>query len=134
MRFTRRRTDLPAPARRRLGSSVEFLEGRELLSNSGVNQVFAPWFPREFPVSNPITHQPVLVTVNQLINRHNPQSSFFTNEGKIVSGMDRASNEWTITVHGPGIVKVTDTSPTTASWTTTSTRSSSSTPTRTGRT
>ena len=43
--------------------------------------------------------------------RQNPQAQFLGNEGKIVSGMDRQGNIWTITVHGPGAVIVTDTTP-----------------------
>ena len=35
----------------------------------------------------------------------------YTNNGKIVSGTDREGDLWTITVHGPGRVIVTDTTP-----------------------
>jgi len=41
----------------------------------------------------------------------NPQASLVNNEGKIVSGTDRQGNQWTITVHGPGQVIVTDITP-----------------------
>jgi hypothetical protein len=112
MHFTRRRTDRPDQARRGLGSGPEVLESRELLSSSP--NPFSPWRPFELPVFNPITHQPVPLsefTLHNLIDRHNPQSPLLNNEGKVVSGKDRQGNEWTITVHGPGVVIVTDTTP-----------------------
>ncbi len=37
--------------------------------------------------------------------------ALLTNQGKVVTGTDRSGNEWTITVHGPGQVIVTDTTP-----------------------
>jgi hypothetical protein len=37
--------------------------------------------------------------------------SFLDNDGKVVSGKDRQGDEWTITVHGPGTVIVTDATP-----------------------
>ena len=41
----------------------------------------------------------------------NPNSRALSNQGKIVSGTDRAGDKWMITVHGPGQVIVTDTTP-----------------------
>jgi len=45
------------------------------------------------------------------MQHNNPNSSILSNQGKIVSGTDRAGDQWTITVHGPGQVIVTDTTP-----------------------
>jgi len=62
-------------------------------------------------VTNPITHQRELFTTSSLVNSNNPNSPGFSNEGKVVSGIDRAGDKWVITVHGPGQVIVTDTTP-----------------------
>lgn len=113
MRFTRRRSDRPEPARRSLGTSLEVLEGRALLSSTNVHP-YLPFLPSDLPVSNPVTHQQIpFFSVAPLAHqaRLDPQAQFVNNEGKIVSGKDRQGNEWTITVHGPGAVIVTDISP-----------------------
>src|SRR5437660_1522820 len=111
MRFIRRRSDRPDSARRRLGSSLETLETRTLLSNN-VLGLFTQYSPSDLAVYNPITHRPVDYSVSASL-RHNPsaQNPNLINEGKIVSGKDLAGDEWTITVHGPGYVIVTDTTP-----------------------
>jgi len=62
-------------------------------------------------VTNPITHQRELFNASDLVNPNNPNSPGFSNEGKVVSGIDRAGDKWVITVHGPGKVIVTDTTP-----------------------
>jgi hypothetical protein len=111
MRFTRRRSDRPVSARSSLGSSLEALEGRTLLTVTP-NNPFFQYTASDLAVFNPITNKPVPYSVqHQLAFNHGPNQSLLSNEGKIVSGKDRAGNEWTITVHGPGYVIVTDTSP-----------------------
>jgi len=62
-------------------------------------------------VTNPITHQRELFNGGSLVNPNNPNSPGLSNEGKVVSGVDRAGDKWVITVHGPGEVIVTDTTP-----------------------
>ena len=62
-------------------------------------------------VTNPITHQRELFIGSESVNPNNPNSPGFNNEGKVVTGTDRAGDKWTITVHGPGKVIVTDTTP-----------------------
>jgi hypothetical protein len=71
----------------------------------------SPWLPTDLFVTNPITHQRESVSARSLVNQNNPNSPGLSNEGKIVSGTDRAGDRWTITVHGPGKVIVTDTTP-----------------------
>jgi hypothetical protein len=71
----------------------------------------SPWLPSDLFVTNPITHQRISVSERSLVNPNNPNSPGLNNAGKIVSGTDRAGDKWTITVHGPGKVIVTDTSP-----------------------
>jgi len=91
-------------------SHPEALESREVLS-AALPSYFSPWLPSDLPVTNPITHQRELVTAQSLIHPFNPNSPGLTNVGKIVSGTDRAGDLWVITVHGPGKVIVTDTTP-----------------------
>ena len=110
MRSTRRRSDRSDWVRRRHVSYPEILENRQVLSTA-LPAYLAPWVPSDLPVTNPITHQRELVTANRLISPSNPNSPGLSNSGKIVSGTDRAGDLWVITVHGPGHVIVTDTTP-----------------------
>jgi len=87
----------------------ESLESRVVLSGA-LPSYLNPWIPSDLPVENPVTHQREFVSRASL-NPNNPDSSLYTNQGKIVSGTDRAGDLWTITVHGPGRVIVTDTTP-----------------------
>lgn len=109
MRCTRRRSARTDSDRRRHVTQPESLESRIVLS-SGLPAYLAPWIPSDLPVSNPITHQKEFISVASL-HRSNPNSQLYSNEGKIVSGTDREGDLWTITVHGPGKVIVTDTTP-----------------------
>jgi hypothetical protein len=109
MWFKRRRSDRPDPSRRKLGSCLETLESRIVLSQTA--HPFAVYLPTDLPVSNPLNHAPISLSAEHLLIDNNPQSPLLSNQGKVVSGRDRAGNQWTITVHGPGSVIVTDTSP-----------------------
>jgi hypothetical protein len=111
MRFKRRRSDRPDSARSRLGLSLEVLESRQLLSRN-IYALFPQYVPGDLAVTNPITNKPVPLSVtHQFLNARSVQDSIFSNEGKIVSGTTRAGDQWTITVHGPGYVIVSDTTP-----------------------
>ena len=57
MRFNRRRSDRPDSARSRLGSSLETLEGAELLSQTGSSAIFAVYAP-ERPAGLQPDHAP----------------------------------------------------------------------------
>jgi hypothetical protein len=109
MWFKRRRSDRPDPSRRRLGSSLETLESRTVLSQTA--HPFAVYLPTDLPVANPLNHAPISLSALHLLIDNNPQSPLLSNQGKVVSGRDLAGNQWTITVHGPGSVIVTDASP-----------------------
>jgi hypothetical protein len=89
------------------------LETRELLTASSPVPLLGAWTPSDLPVYQAIAHQPIGLSVKGLSNqaRINPQAPFVNNQGKIVSGLDRAGDLWTITVHGPGTVLVTDATP-----------------------
>lgn len=90
--------------------SPELLESRQLLST--IAPAYAGlYIPSDLRVTNPLTHERVPVSVYKLYQHGNPDSPLLNNRGKIVSGKDRQGNEWTITVHGPGQVIVTDTTP-----------------------
>jgi hypothetical protein len=110
MSFMQQRSGRSDWARRRLVSAPEILESRQVLS-SGVPAYASPWLPSDLFVTNPISHQRELVNSSQLVNQNNPNSPGLSNEGKIVTGQDREGDKWTITVHGPGEVIVTDTTP-----------------------
>ena len=109
MRCTRRRSVRPESDRRRYVSQPESLESRIVLS-SALPYYQAPWIPSDLPVVNPVTHQKEFISASSL-RPNSPNSQLYTNQGKVVSGTDRAGDLWTITVHGPGKVIVTDTTP-----------------------
>jgi hypothetical protein len=88
----------------------EVLETRQVLSHA-LPSYLNPWLPSDLPVSNPTTHQRILFDANTIYNPLDVNSPIMDNAGKIVSGKDRAGDEWVITVHGPGEVIVTDTTP-----------------------
>lgn len=110
MGFTRQRSNRSEWVRRRRVSNPEILESREMLSVS-VPGYLSPWLPSDLFVTNPITHQRESVSQQSQVNQFLPNSPGLSNEGKVVSGIDRAGDKWTITVHGPGKVIVTDTTP-----------------------
>jgi hypothetical protein len=70
-----------------------------------------PWLPTDLPVSDATSHERLLLNANALYNPLDVNSPIMDNAGKIVSGIDRAGDRWVITVHGPGEVVVTDTTP-----------------------
>ena len=110
MSSTRQRSDRPDSARRRQFLEPEQLESRLVLSTAFSNYV-SLYIPSDLYVTNPITNQRIPISARDLMQHNNPNSSLLSNEGKIVSGTDRAGDQWTITVHGPGQVIVTDTTP-----------------------
>lgn len=110
MWFHRRRSDRPDSAKGRLPFNLESLEGRTLLSSDV--KPLAIYQPHDLSVYYLHTDVPTGYNVkHQLLSNPSTQSPLLGNEGKIVSGKDRQGDEWTIVVHGPGTVIVTDTSP-----------------------
>jgi hypothetical protein len=110
MGSTRQRSDWPDSARRRQLLEPEQLESRLVLSTAFSNYL-SLYIPSDLYVTNPITNQRIPISARDLMQHNNPNSSILSNQGKIVSGTDRAGDQWTITVHGPGQVIVTDTTP-----------------------
>lgn len=108
MQFSRRRSVQLDSGRRGRPASLETLESRVLLSGAGrpIPAYMSAYVPSDLKVSNPITGRSEMVSVQQM-----KPKNLLTNEGKIVSGTDREGDAWTITVHGPGKVIVTDTTP-----------------------
>ena len=92
-------------------SQPEALESRQLLATGMGATYLSPWLPTDQFVTNPITHQRELYLATEAINPNNPNSPGLSNEGKVVTGTDREGDKWVITVHGPGKVIVTDTTP-----------------------
>ena len=106
---TRRRSARPDPARRRLGSSVEMLETRQLLSQTSYLPIGSYPTASSTLATNPgsvpsayISH-PVGSDPSTLVG--------YGNEGKFLSGQDRQGNRWTLTLTGPGEIIVTDVTP-----------------------
>ena len=110
MGSTRQRSDRPDSARRRQYHTPEQLESRLVLS-AALSSYLSLYTPSDLYVTNPITNQRIPISARSLMQHNNPNSPLLSNEGKIVSGTDRAGDQWTITVHGPGQVIVTDTTP-----------------------
>src|SRR5208282_6704065 len=111
MGSTRQRSDRPDSARRRQFHAPEQLESRLVLSASAYSSYMSLYVPSDLYVTNPITNQRIPISARSLMQHNNPNSELLSNQGKIVSGVDRAGDQWTITVHGPGQVIVTDTTP-----------------------
>jgi hypothetical protein len=108
MSLTRRRSDRPDPARRRLGSSLEALERRELLTGG------TPRYYQSLPDGLPIQTSSVNLTVSNIdhpLGVSDAVVASLGNSGKLVQGRDRAGNQYSIAVHGPGYVIVTDATP-----------------------
>lgn len=117
MGFRRGRTARPRN-RYRPGSSLEALEGRQLLSMYGGNYLTdvdlngpnRHYQPSVLAQDTRLTHRPAL-SYNHQIGTNFRQLSFLDNDGKVLTGQDRQGDQWQITVHGPGVVIVTDTTP-----------------------
>ncbi len=95
---------------RRLLCKPDVLEIRRVLQ-AGIPNYQSPWIPSDLLVTNPITKERELFVAKDQVNPYNSNSEGFSNQGKVVSGTDRAGDKWVITVHGPGYVIVTDTTP-----------------------
>src|SRR5215469_5094353 len=95
---------------RRLLCMADTLESRWVLQ-AGIPNYQSPWIPSDLLVTNPITKERELFIARNQVNPYNFNSQGFNNAGKVVSGTDRAGDKWVITVHGPGYVVVTDTTP-----------------------
>ncbi|MDR3619597.1 MAG: hypothetical protein P4L85_09620 [Paludisphaera borealis] len=110
MGIMRRGSSRPGSVRRSRLQGPEVLESRQLLA-SNIAGYLSPYIPSDLYVRNPITNQREFVSAQSLQRPNDPNGPLVSNQGKIVSGKDRAGNEYTITVHGPGQVIVTDTTP-----------------------
>ena len=111
MGSTRRGSSRSASARRGRFQALEVLETRQMLA-SNIASYLSPYIPTDLYVRNPVTNQKESsVVAASLLRPHDVNNALVSNEGKIVTGKDRSGNEWTITVHGPGKVIVTDTTP-----------------------
>ena len=95
---------------RRLVCLPDTLESRWVLQ-AGIPNYQSPWIPSDLLVTNPITKEREIFEARDQVNPNNFNSEGFSNQGKVVSGTDRAGDKWVITVHGPGYVIVTDTTP-----------------------
>ena len=109
MSSRRRRSARLSPARYRLGSNVEALESRQLLTQS-------PYLPlKDYPLyNNPPALNPGTVPigpVNHPIGTNPAILATYQNEGREITGEDRQGNRYDLRLTGPGEIIVTDTSP-----------------------
>ena len=109
MSSSRRRSARPDPARFRVGSSLESLESRQLMTQSPYlaigNYPLADFAPARDPgtvpnaqIAHPIGTDPRILATYQ-------------NQGKELSGQDRQGNRWHLVLTGPGQIIVTDVTP-----------------------
>ena len=75
-----------APARLSAGGTREPAVARH---RNGGDDLF-PWLPTDQLVTNPQTHQREVYLATEAINPNNPKSPGLSNEGKVVTGIDRA--------------------------------------------
>jgi len=101
-RFRRRST---RPARSTSDVRLERLESRELLSSNFNTDLIPSLLFRRVPGPTPV------VATTHPIGDGPRTLSFLDNDGKVISGQTEAGDKYTITVHGPGVAIVTDTSP-----------------------
>ncbi len=107
----RRGSSRSTSARRGRISGLEVLESRQLMT-ANIGAYPSLYVPTDLYVRNPVTNvREGSVSAYSLYRQHDVTNALVSNEGKIVTGKDRSGNEWTITVHGPGKVIVTDTTP-----------------------
>jgi hypothetical protein len=117
MGFRRGRSDRPRN-RFRPESRLEALEGRQLLAMYGANYlsevdlngVNKHYVSSALAQDTRMTHRPAL-TSQHPIGTNFRQLSFLDNDGKVLTGQDREGDQWQITVHGPGVIVVTDATP-----------------------
>jgi hypothetical protein len=68
------------------------------------------YVPRVFP-QRTVSHYTPHLGVAKPIGSSAKQLAWTDNDGRLISGKDREGDEYTITVHGPGVVIVTDATP-----------------------
>ena len=109
MSSKRRRSSRPDPARFRLGSNLEALESRQLLTQSPYLSI------NNYPLTNfPTAKDPGRVPAAQISHPIGTDPAIlatYQNEGKDLTGEDRQGNRWHLTLTGPGQIIVTDATP-----------------------
>lgn len=105
---TGRRSDRARAPRRRFVAALDRLEKREVLNGP---EAFAAYYVPTVLPPRTVSHFSAPITLQQPIGTSPRVLSQLDNDGKVVSGKDRDWDEYTITVHGPGVVVVTDATP-----------------------
>jgi len=109
MKFKHRRSVRPDPARRRLRSSLEALESRQLLAQTPYLPISGYTIAEHLPALDRGPVPPAIIT--HPIGSDPNLLATYQNAGKHLSGQDRQGNRWNIDVSGPGYAIVTDTTP-----------------------
>jgi hypothetical protein len=87
----------PRDRRLRPARHLESLEGRQMMAANAASLLGAD--------------AAVVARAHPIGNASLRQLSFLDNDGRILTGTDREGDTWTLTLHGPGTMIVTDTSP-----------------------
>ena len=105
----RRRSGRPGQTRRKPGTGLEALEGRQLLTGG----LYNPYLPTAGDgFGGVVNTSTASISVTHPIGGSTVAQQNSTNEAqKVVTGKDRSGNEYSITVKGPGSVIVTDITP-----------------------
>jgi hypothetical protein len=108
MESTRRRPNRSGAFRHRVGAPLEALESRMLMTGPTASAKY--WEPVVF-APRTISHASYATSLAHPVGNSMRTLSMLDNDGKVVSGQDRQGDQYTITVHGPGVVIVTDATP-----------------------
>ena len=108
IRSMRRRSDRPGQARRRPIRGVEALEARQLLASNAAPGLYQPYY-----FIHPVlgTSTPGISVAHPIGTATPAQLNALNQPSRLITGKDRLGDEYIITVHGPGSVIVTDTTP-----------------------
>ena len=100
----RKRPDPIRLARQPRRATFDTLEHRQLMT--GGMYYYAGVYPPRF-----VDHSTAPLALPKPIGSNPSVLKYLDNEGQVISGTDRQGDQWTITVHGPGAVIVTDITP-----------------------
>jgi hypothetical protein len=105
---TRKRSERINTLRTRISTGIEALESRQLLTLPTGS--YHPYAVAE-RAARVVDGSTPNIAIAHPIGSQPARLATLGNQGKIVSGADRAGDNWTITVHGPGQVVVSDITP-----------------------
>ncbi len=104
-RWTRNRAGRPGASR---PAMLEALESRQLMTlpPGAVN-----YYSFATPAQRTVDPSLPKISVAHPLGESDLQLSYLDNQGRFLNGTDRQGDQWTLTLHGPGYLIVTDTTP-----------------------